>query len=176
MPNAAASFDADFGVPSPARRKAPRPASARKSKAAKRRGGAMLNSMPRYGAIAISGVIGLGIIVNALMMQHGHHPAPLFRGTAPADAATPPAIRPKAEAPAARQEGAAAQALPAPIPPAHPPRAVAARTAPDDDPIARLLGGASAAAPGHKAKPAGTGVAKVAASKPAQAKHRKTDD
>lgn len=167
MPNATASLDTDFGFPATGRRKAAQPKPRRKSMAKKQARGPLFDSMPRYGAIAISVLIGVGIVVNALMMQHGHHPAPLFGAVAPAKpavAAAKPVTKPYIPV-AAVEAAPTADPVETPIKPAA--HTVAAKTVHGDDAIARLLGGAPAVAPAHKAKSVPD---KVASSKPGAAK------
>lgn len=149
MRNATAQFDADFEAP--ARPKAPRrPAASRsggKRKKGKARFGLKFDMVPvaRYGAIGMSGVIAIGILVNALMMQKGRHPAPLFGKSI---ALGQNAAAPRAAAPTPAPKVAAGPAAA----PAETPRAAsnAAPKADDasaktDDAIGRLLQGGSAA-------------------------------
>ncbi len=159
MPNAAAILDADFGGNAPGRRKAarkPRPKAASRQKERF----FSLQRVARYGAVAISVTVGVGIVANALLMQRGHHPAPLF---AAVPAAKPvPGVAAAEVAPASQEPVAAARVVrPTPDKAARqdkPTRAapdnaarapIAAKTAPAaahaDDPIARLLGDAPAA-------------------------------
>jgi hypothetical protein len=101
-----------------------------------------LASLPKrvYVLAAVTAVLG-GIGVNALLLQRGRHPAPLFgRPTAPAPA---PAVSAAPPPPQAAQEPAR-EAPAAPAPAAEPP----ARPAPSDssaardtDPIGALLRG-----------------------------------
>ena len=178
MPNAAASLDADFARQAYDHRKPTR--GAPRKKAGKRSGklrSAMLSRVPRFGAIAISALIGVGIIVNALMMQHGHHPAPLFAASAVATAdaapakaqpAIPAAARPEAAKPPAPQTAEEAR------PVAH---AAAAKAMRGDDAIARLIGGSQVVPPSRKVKtPAKAVAAKPAPVKVAQDKRRKMED
>ena len=88
MPTAVASFDDNFDFDEPARKKAPRKPRAaaskgrgptRGKKGKKQRLPAInMQKVVRYGAIGMSGVLAMAIMVNALVLQKGHHPAPLF--------------------------------------------------------------------------------------------------
>ncbi len=189
MPNAAASLDADYGIRAPEQRRAASQTPRRKGKKATgslRR--AAFSRVPRYGAVALSALIGVGIIVNALMMQHGHHPAPLFGSGA---TGKPVAFRTESGRPEASKKDAPKPETPfpnavAPIadtpstdtPTRTPVHSAAPRPARGEDAIARLIGGSSTAAPVHKARPAGDKVAaaRSAKSKGAQETHGKTGD
>ena len=150
MRSAAATFDDDIGAASPPRKK---PARKPRSAAARGKGKGGLfrfDKVARVAAIGMSMSIGAGILVNALMMQKGHHPAPLFGKADAAQAATPVAapvaamVEAEPAQPARPPQPQAAEA-----PAAKPKRAVvAARDAAEagDDPIGRLLKGAPAAA------------------------------
>lgn len=151
MPNAAASFDEDFGYDEQARRKAPRKPRAAQGRKKKRGGWSFdMGRVARYAAIGMSATIALGIMYNALMSQKGHHPAPLFGKPAPVVQARLPAQtrQPVDERPDASL-AARASAMPEPAdeaPEAPPPIAkarhgVASQHATDhgDDAIARLL-------------------------------------
>lgn len=97
MRNAAATFDDDFGS-SRAPRKGARARSAGgtgKKKKGGRRAVFDMNGVARYAAIGMAATMALGIMVNALVLQKGHHPAPLFGKAAaasPAPAAAPKAV------------------------------------------------------------------------------------
>ncbi len=98
MPEVLARFDEDYVTDAPrprARapgRKAARPASASNG---------LLARVRRHPVRSLTGGVFIallcGIVVNATLMQSGHHPAPLFAGVAPAPAAAimpPPAAAP----------------------------------------------------------------------------------
>ena len=154
MPTAVASFD-DFDVGEPARKRAPRKprGAAPKSKGAPRRKGKRpprfaldMQRIVRWGAIGMSGSLALAIMVNALVLQKGHHPAPLFGkaialGSSPAPAARAPQV-------AQTVEDAPPPAVTS-APPAHREVVEAAPTT-DGDPIGQLIAGKAppAAAPG----------------------------
>ena len=81
MRNAAASFDDDFDLKEPSRKKAPRRAAPgpRKKKGRRRFGFNLdMKQVARYAAIGMSATVALGIMVNALVLQKSRHPAPLF--------------------------------------------------------------------------------------------------
>ncbi len=158
MPNAAATFDDDFGFDRPARKAAPRKARTAPAKKKRKRPGAGLDmrKVARVSAVAMSAIIALGIMVNALILQKSRHPAPLF-GKTVAFAAAParPAPVESAKAPAPSQAAAPAVA-PEPVAPPVPaarPRHAAAEKAGGDDAIARLLQGSGATAPSQADKP-----------------------
>jgi hypothetical protein len=163
--NAAAHFDDDFGYDEPVRKKSPRQPratapKARRKKKGKGRFSLDMHKVARYSAIGMSATVALGIMVNALVMQKGHHPAPLFAkkieiGQADALVPAPAPAAKVVPAPQAAQDAAPiaepTESIAIPTPPAKPRRVVASTTAdkaPGDDPIARLLksstGGASA--------------------------------
>ena len=83
MPNVTASFDDAFND-GPKRKGAQRKRRAASGKRAERngkRGPALrehLQKVARYGAIGMSAIVALAIMCNALIMQKGRHPAPLF--------------------------------------------------------------------------------------------------
>ena len=155
MRNAAATFNDDIGYDEP-RRQAPRKSraasskpKARKTKKGKRFGFNMVK-VARHGAIGISATVAIGIMVNALILQKGHHPAPLF-GKAitltelkPPPSPTPAPIKTTRDvvvAPNAQQ--AAALAAP-PLPVAKPRHATipaVAEKGASDDAIGKLLRG-----------------------------------
>lgn len=130
------TFDDDDRAPATPARKAqarkPRaagPSARRKS----RRRRVDMNKIARFAGIGITAALGVGIVVNALMMQTGHHPAPLFGSHAVLTAAAPaPAPQPHASA-AAASVPAAAPARPVREAPAAPPVV--------GDPIGQLLRG-----------------------------------
>ncbi len=145
-------LDDDFGYDAPARKKAPRKpraAAPGKKKKKGRRFDISANQVARYGAIGMSVTVVVGIMVNALLMQKGRHPAPLFGNAAVPLNGSVAAASPKAPA-AISQRTAATEpaatspegAMPSEIVKAD--RMPAQRTAtdmPGDDPIARLLNG-----------------------------------
>ncbi len=155
MRNAAAAFDDDYASDEPVRRAKP----ARKARGAKKKSGRRsFGGRPvfRYAAIGLSASLAIGIMVNALVMQHSRHPAPLFGkaivlGDAPAPIVPSPA--PAAPATAAPAAAAASPAAPSVVPPqpvARPHHVasegpVTARSG-HDDPIAKLLKTATAGA------------------------------
>lgn len=151
MRNAAASFDDDYAVDEPIRkakpaRKARGPGAKKKSAARDRKGG---RSILHYAAIGLSASLAVGIMVNALVMQHSRHPAPLFGqaialGDTPAPTVAPPPPAMAAATPVAPVAPPPAAMAPAPAPPAaHPHRAADVPPSParakGDDPIAKLL-------------------------------------
>ncbi len=150
MRNAAASFDDDLGYDEPARRQAPRKSRAMPSR--KKKGGWSINMgrVARYGAIGVSVMVALGIVYNALIVQKGHHPAPLFGKAAPV--APTRQAAPAAKAPPASTEAAEAQA---PLPLAKPAVVRHASSAQHaspagDDPIGQLLQTGAAPVTGDK--------------------------
>ena len=79
MRNAVAHLDEDLAFDEPVRKaKAARPraAAARKRPAARSRRGKLRYA--HYAAIGLSAAVAVGIMVNALALQHSRHPAPLF--------------------------------------------------------------------------------------------------
>ena len=74
MRNAAAPFD-DFALERPARKPVARKPRVAK---AKRLGGLARTRYVHYAAVGLSAAVALGIVVNALALQHSRHPAPLF--------------------------------------------------------------------------------------------------
>ena len=116
MPSAVASFDDAFDMDEPARKKVPRPCAAPDNRPARKRGGKKVprfafavdgGRVVRLSAIAMSGTLVVAIMVNALLLQKGHHPAPLFGksialGPSPVPKAPPaervtPVVAPEAE-------------------------------------------------------------------------------
>ncbi len=161
MRNAAATFDDDYDYDAPARRTAPRKPRAAsskspsaKAKSRKKKGKRLaidMHRVARISAVGMSATLAIGIMVNALMMQTGHHPAPLFgKGTlAVSTAVVAPApakvARVTVPDPTPQAEETAAAVATAPMPVVKP-RHVTATTAdssatkaPGDDQIARLL-------------------------------------
>lgn len=76
MRSSAAAFD-EFDAP-PARRATPRKQASKTGKRKKKGRGQKLNLIAKYAAVGAGIAIAGGIMVNALMFQKGHHPAPLF--------------------------------------------------------------------------------------------------
>lgn len=118
------------------------------------------DAMARYVALAAGMVIAAGIMVNALMLQKGRHPAPLFgKAQVVAHAAKPEPV-----------PSAATQSKPAPVPVPAIKQAAAVQPAPqeevttaeDDDPIARLL---SQLGGSKRSQKAGTDASLVTAQK-----------
>ena len=156
MPNAAAMLDDDLGYDAPTRKKAarkPRTTHARRKKKG-RRFNVSANQIARYGAIGMSAAVVVGILVNALLMQKGHHPAPLFgKGLALASTAVAQVPPAPASSTANMTSPFAAAEVPAPIEAAITARAPAPRAATDaasGDPIARLLDGSAPTSPTEK--------------------------
>lgn len=122
MRNAAATFDDDYGSAGLPRRGAARPrtaaGTAKKNKKGERRSLFAIHGVARYAAIGMAATMALGIMVNALVLQKGHHPAPLFGKTAASSpapaAATKAAIVSPTPPPrsAALEEPAAADVAP----------------------------------------------------------------
>jgi peptidoglycan hydrolase-like protein with peptidoglycan-binding domain len=152
--NAVAHFDDDFPFDEPARKpKAPRkPRAPGAKKKAASRGQKGKPRYLHYAAIGLSGTLVVGIMINALALQHSRHPAPLFGRAislgAPAAVAAvdTPATGPALPKPAEQvQAQAPAPAVPAMPAPAQRPHHAAAETAvptakpKQDDAIARLL-------------------------------------
>lgn len=157
----AATFDDDLDYGAAPRERAPRkprpPSTGAKKKKGPRRRRFDMHRVARVAAIGMAATMALGIMVNALVLQKGHHPAPLF-GKPPAPAAsqaTPPR-------PTVRAVQADVDADVAPVAPVAKARklAVAAQDADapvGDDAIGRLLAGGPAPA----AKAAGKGDGKT---------------
>lgn len=151
MPTAVASFDDSFDFDEPARRKAqrkPRPAAAKGKGPSRKKGGKKrrfptidMQKATRWGAVGMSGALAVAIMVNALILQKGHHPAPLF-GKAIALGPSPTATRVAAAVPAtpAPDPEAAQPAAPQPAP-APMPRHVAEAETGGDDLIGALIAG-----------------------------------
>lgn len=145
----AATFDDDLGYEASPRKTAKRkPPTARagKKKGAKRRR-FDLQRVARFAAIGMAATMAIGIMVNALVLQKGHHPAPLF-----GKALAPIAGLAAAPLPPIRAAQVAAQAEPSTALPAKPRKVEVAGRDGDapaaDDAISRLLsGGSSTAAP-----------------------------
>ncbi len=161
MPNAA-MFDDDLGYEPKPRKGAPRKprtAAAGKKKGAKRKRFGM-DRIARYAAIGMAATMALGIMVNALVLQKGHHPAPLFGKTAaaaPSQAAAP--------LPSVRAEPVEASAETAPAAAAKMRKTVVATRDADapsgDDAIGRLLAGGTAPAAKVASKAQGKGKGDV---------------
>jgi len=153
--NAVAHFDDDFAFDGPARKpKALRKtqASGAKKKSATRSKKGKARYM-HYAAIGLSGSLVVGIMINALALQHSRHPAPLFGKAIPlgAPAATVAAVAPAAPAPTKPAEqvqadgptqAPAVQTMPAPVQRPH--HAAAEAAAPpakpkQEDAIGKLL-------------------------------------
>ncbi len=155
MHNAAANFDDDFGYEPKPRKNPPRKprtgTPAGKKTTAKRRRFDM-HRVARFAAVGMAATMALGIMVNALVLQKGHHPAPLF-----GHAVAPPAARAKVETPAppAARAVQADEASAATV--AKPRKTVlAARETTSegtsDDAIGRLLAGGAKGAPKGETK------------------------
>ena len=154
MPTAVASFDDSFDFDEPARKKAPRKprATAPKGKVPARKKGKKrrlpsidMQRVARYGAVGMSGVLAVAIMVNALVLQKGHHPAPLFGKAIALGPSPTPVAKPAPDIRAA----ADIELLVAPQPvPASRPMAEPANTG-GADPIGQLIDGKAppAAAP-----------------------------
>jgi hypothetical protein len=153
LPNAAATFDDDFGFDKPARKAPRRPRAAAQKRPAKKKKKSPgfrfdMHKVARFAAIGMSASVALAIMVNALVLQKSRHPAPLFGSMAaiappPASGASPartpsPA---QAEVPAAREPADAPVAVPAART-----RHAAADKPSEGDAIARLLDGGGVAA------------------------------
>ena len=153
MPNAA-MFDDDLGYEPKPRKGAPRKprtAAAGKKKGPKRKRFGM-DRIARYAAIGMAATMALGIMVNALVLQKGHHPAPLFGKTAaaaPSQAAAP--------LPSVRAEPVEASAETAPAAAAKMRKTVVATRDADapsgDDAIGRLLAGVPLPPPRSQVRP-----------------------
>ena len=162
MPNAAATFDDDFGFDKPARKAAPRKlrtASSGKRKKKRPDSRFDMQKVARIAAIGMSASLALGIMVNALVLQKDRHPAPLFGKTV---ALAPPpatiAVAPKAPAPVEAVAPTLARAPAETPPPAARTRHAAADNTDEGDAIGRLLRGSSVAAPVAADKPDGKTV------------------
>ncbi len=155
----AAAYDDDYALDQPVRSSKParkgRIGSKKKPATRGRKGG---RRTLHYAAIGLSASLAVGIMVNALVLQHSRHPAPLFGkaialGDVPAPVVTAPPAAPAAS-PAPPPTSLAAPAAPAPTQTAaHPRRPVAAEPVSavktgHDDPIGKLL---RASAGGDKA-------------------------
>ena len=166
MPNAA-TFDDDLVSGQEARaasRNSPRRGTPRKPRASGPSGRKKkksrwprldLHRVARVAAIGMASTMAIGIMVNALMLQKGHHPAPLFGQIAivaakPAVATTPPAASTERGRIEAGIDEHAAVAQPRVRNAAGPRVAESEATAGTDDAIARLIAGGGAG-PGAKA-------------------------
>ena len=154
MPTAVASFDDSFDFDESARKKAPRkPRAAPKGKGPTRKKGKKrrfpsidMQRATRYGAIGMSGALAVAIMVNALVLQKGHHPAPLF-GKAIVLGPTPTAKpAPELRAVAEVEAPVAPQPMPASVP-RHAAEQPATGTG---DPIGQLIDGKAPAAAAPK--------------------------
>ncbi len=146
----AATFDDDLGYDAAPRKGAPRKPRAASTAGKKKKGARRprfdMHRVARFTAIGMAATMALGIMVNALVLQKGHHPAPLF-GKAPVPA-TAQATAPLPPVRAAQVDGPEEVATPAPVAKAHK-TVVAARDADapiGDDAIGRLLSGGAALA------------------------------
>ena len=155
MRNAAATFDDDHGYDTPVRKSAPRKsrASSPKPKSRKKKGRRFavdMHKVARYAAIGMSATVVAGIMVNALVMQKGHHPAPLFgKGTLGISAAPVTPVKDTRVAvvdPAPKADEPMGVAAPPPMPVVKPRPATPKPTASDqapkasgEDQIAKLL-------------------------------------
>ena len=115
----------------------PRPAAGRRSGALIAAALKRLVATPArgYAAAALTAAL-VGIVVNALALQHARHPAPFF-AHAPAVAAVPAPTPP--QAPAQVSAPAAAETPAAPTPPTRPAQFGAAAASGGDDAIADVL-------------------------------------
>ena len=150
----AATFDDDLGFETAARRSSARKGQPSRPRAAggagktKKRGKRSrfdMHRVARVAAIAMAATMAIGIMVNALVLQKGHHPAPLF-GKATASTSTMAVPKTTSAAPAVRTVQSEDAATPEPKAPSAKPRktVVAAREAEasvSDDAIGRLLAG-----------------------------------
>jgi hypothetical protein len=145
--NAAASFDDDFDIREPVRKKAARrPAPGNKKKKQGFAGKLGLKKLARYAVVGAGVTVCIGIMVNALVLQTARHPAPLFGTSIVIGEPKAPTARPVPKPVAATQPAAVPEPPPSaqtPIPvvkPAASPRI--GETKPEaSDPIARLLNG-----------------------------------
>lgn len=163
MRNAAATMDDDFGYETAPRKAAPRKASGRprsggnagKAKKGTKRRGVDMHRVARIAAIGMAATMATGIMVNALMLQKGHHPAPLFGKAAATRAPVTVLKTVPAAAPARAQvDDAAAATEPRPAAAKSRKAAVATRDTDaqgSDDAIGKLLAG-GVPAPSAKAK------------------------
>lgn len=154
----AATFDDDLDYASVPRERAPRKPRAASAAAKKKKGPRRprfdMHRVARVAAIGMAATMALGIMVNALVLQKGHHPAPLF-GKAPGAAAAS-AVLPRPVVHAAQVDAPLAVTPVAPTAKARK-SVVASRDADEpvgDDAIGRLLAG------GAPAKASGKGEAK----------------
>ena len=151
----AATFDDDLVTKAPPRAGAPRKprAGGAKGKKSARQPRFDMHRVARFTAIGMAATMALGIMVNALVLQKGHHPAPLF-GKATAVSPTPLAAQSTAPLPpthAVEASAAAPKAARRPIVATHDDDAPGS-----DDAISRLLAGG----PGSGAKAAARSDAK----------------
>jgi hypothetical protein len=113
-------------------------------------------------------IILIGIGVNALVLQRGRHPAPLFGQATPSGstAAPAPVVAPApAVAPAAQNAGvdkdSSVAEIPPAAPPARPPESADAPSARSSDPIADLLHEEAHSTPTHLILAAQTALVKL---------------
>ena len=157
----AATFDDDLDYGAAPRKgtpRKPRAATAGKTKKGAKRPRFDMHRVARFAAIGMAATMALGIMVNALVLQKGHHPAPLF-----GKASTPVTIPAAAPLPPARTAPVAASADVAPTTSTKPRKTVVAGRDADaqagDDAIGRLLAGG--AMPAAKAASNGKGEGKT---------------
>ena len=114
----------------------PRPAAGRKSGAVVAAALRRLGATPArgYAAAALTAAL-VGIVINALALQHARHPAPFFAHAPIATVAAPSPTQAPAQVPAQ----AAAETPAAPTPPARPVQLGAAAASGADDAIADVL-------------------------------------
>lgn len=158
MPNAAATFDDDFGFDKPARKTGPRKPKTASARRRKKRPGLRVDmrKVARLAAVGMSASLALGIMVNALVLQKSRHPAPLFGKTVAL--APPPASAAVAARTPAPTQAVAPTVAPEPAAPAARPRHAAADKSNEGDAIARLLQGSGAAPAAPAEKPDGKTV------------------
>ena len=165
MRNAVAHFDDDFAFDGPTRK----PKAARKSRAAvakKKPASRSKKGKPRYlhyAAVGLSATLVVGIMINALALQHSRHPAPLFGKAIPLGASATVAVVTPPAVPVTPKPAEQVQPEPVPVPapltmpaPIQRPHHAAADTAvlpaksKQDDAIAKLLKTSTAPATGDK--------------------------
>ena len=147
----AATFDDDLGYDAAPRKGAPRKPRAASPTGKKKKGARRprfdMHRVARYAAIVMAATMALGIMVNALVLQKGHHPAPLFGKAQTTPAASQVAATP---VPPVRAAQVVAPVEVAPVAPAKARKTVVASrdadTSAGEDAIGRLLAGGSAPA------------------------------
>jgi hypothetical protein len=163
--NAVAHFDDDFAFDGPTRK----PKATRKSRASsakKKPSSRGRKGKPRYlhyAAVGLSATLVVGIMINALALQHSRHPAPLFGKAIPLGvpatvaAVTPPAgpatPKPAEQVQAEPAEAPAPLTMPAPVQRPHhaaADSAISPSKPKQDDAIAKLLKASTAPATGDK--------------------------